>query len=63
MTEADRIKRRLREAISIEDLRRVWESEQDAIQALPEPLKMHCVNLKDVRKTVLSADVVNWGAG
>jgi len=50
MTEVDRIKKRLRDARDLMELRAVWESEIDDIQKLVDPMKSHVVNLKEYRK-------------
>lgn len=63
MEKADRIKSRLREAKTIEELKDVWESEVDAITSLPEPFRSHVINLKDWRKDDFTRQIVNQGAG
>ena len=50
MTEVDRIKKRLRDARDLMELRAVWESEIDDIQKLVDLMKARVVNLKEYRK-------------
>ena len=63
MTEPDRIKQRLRDSSTIEELRDVWEAEQDAISALPKTMRIQIVNMKEYRKADFERAIINQGAG
>lgn len=60
MTTAHDIKDRLNQCKDLKELARVWAEVEPEVRKLKNPMRIHCVNLKDQLKLIMKAEKTGY---